>query len=475
VSGIGAAARLDPLAFWSLFEREALPLLNPTPRYAIDSKLGSCPPAERNLTDQKQFEDKKSKIAPVQIYWTTVTYKTVAVYIVLIFAIVMLSLYLILPDWTTAMVRKATDAMGGSGDTAPPAAFTQARFVNLDGKVQVKKVNSVQWNTADYRMTLDKGDLIQTGTDGVARLTFADGTTYTVKQETLITVEENTVGPDRPTRVGVSIASGALDLSTAGWDTPGSKAEVRFPQDQSVASLHGNSRATVRSDPDSKQNEITVSTGAADLNRGQEHVELGPHERASFQPGGVVAKSQVLSPPSLTQPTNLQPIIVPEPKQTAVKFGWEAVAEAVHYTLKISATSTFAHVLTEKKVTGTSVDITGLGPGDYFWMVTATDAQNRTSEASDIFKFTLAAQGKGEEMLLEVEGTQLHGSVVEVTGRTEPGATLLVNGQSVSQVDKDGRFQYFTPPMTRGSQTIVIIGQNRRGGTAIKKVPIVVP
>ena len=39
----------------------------------------------------------------------------------------------------------------------------QARFVNLDGKVQVKKVNSVQWVNADYQLTLDKGDLIQTG------------------------------------------------------------------------------------------------------------------------------------------------------------------------------------------------------------------------------------------------------------------------------------------------------------------------
>ena len=458
-----------PLAYWSLCVHSTGALLNPTPRYAIDSNLGLCP-----LTDQKQSEQKQ-KIAPVQIYWTTVTYKTVAIYVVLIFGIVMLSLYLILPDWTAAMVRKATGAMSGGGDSAPPPAFTQARFVNLDGKVQVKKVNSVTWNTADYRMTLDKGDLIQTGTDGVARLTFADGTTYTVKPETLITVEENTVGPDRPTRVGVSIASGALDLSTAGWETPGSKAEIRFPQDQSVASLHGNSRASVRSDPDSKQNEITVTSGGAALQRGDEHVELGPHERATFQPGSAVAKSQVLAPPDLTEPTNLQPIIVPEPKLTPVKFEWKPVPGAVHYTLRVSATSMFAHVLAEKKVSGTSSEVTGLGPGDYFWMVTATDTQNRTSEQSEIFKFTLAAQGRGEEMLLEIEGTQLHGTVVEVTGRSEPGATVLVNGQNVAQIDKDGHFQYFTPPMTRGSQTIVIIGQNRRGGTASKKITIVVP
>src|ERR1700693_2789330 len=180
-----SAARRGPLAFWSRGTRTAPALLNPSLRYAIDFRLGLCP-----LTDSKQSEAQKSKIAPVQIQWTSVTYKTVAIYVILIFGIVMLALYVIFPDWTPAMVRRATNAMAGAGDSAPSPTLTQARFVNLDGKVQVKKVNSVTWNNADYRITLDKGDLIQTGTDGVARLTFADGTTYTVKPETLITVEE---------------------------------------------------------------------------------------------------------------------------------------------------------------------------------------------------------------------------------------------------------------------------------------------
>ncbi len=73
----------------------------------------------------------------------------------------------------------------------------QARFVNLDGKVQVKKVNSVTWASADYQLTLDKGDLVQTGPEGVARIAFADGTQYTVKGDTLVTVEENLVEHDQ--------------------------------------------------------------------------------------------------------------------------------------------------------------------------------------------------------------------------------------------------------------------------------------
>ncbi len=427
------------------------------------------------MTDVRQPEGPRpAKIPRVEIYWTTVTYKTVAVYLILAFVIIMTSLYLVFPQQVSSVIRRATNAVGGGGSGASPA-LTQVRFVNLDGKVQVKKANSVQWLTASYGITLDKGDLIQTSSDGVARLAFPDGTTYTVKNDTLIMVEENSVGPNHPTRVGVSITSGALDLSTASWDLPGSKAEIKFPQDKSVASIEKNSRATVRSDPESKQQEITVTAGSGELKRGEESVQLGRYERATFKPGGAVTKSQVLAPPDLQQPGNLNPIIVDDPRQTPVHFEWKPVPGATHYLLRISTNSMFSHVLIERKVSGNSTDITGLVAGDYFWLVSANDAQNRTSEPSDPFKFTLAEQGHSEDMLLEVEGTQLHGSVVEVTGRTEPGATLLVNGQPVAQIEKDGHFQYFTPSMSRGSQTIVIIGQNRRGGTAIRRVPIVVP
>ena len=427
------------------------------------------------MSELKQADPQKPKIRPVEIYWTTVTYKTVAIYIVLAFVIVLTGLYIAIPERMNSMVEKVTRAMSGSASGNAAPMLTQARFVNLDGKVQVKKVNTTQWANADYRMSLDKGDLIQTGSDGVARLTFADGTTYTVKADTLIMVEENTVGPDRPTRVGVSITSGALDLSTAGWEASGSHAEVRFPADQSTATIQQNSRASVSSDPASKQNQITVSAGAAELQRGQERVELGRYERATFTPGGPVSKSQVLAPPELVSPANLQPIIVADPAHTAVHFEWKPVPEAAHYTLRVSATSMFSRIVAEKKVNVPSAEVTGLEPGDYFWAVVATDAQNRASEPSDSSKFQLAEQGRTQDMLLEVESTQLHGTVVEIRGQTEPGAALMVNGQPVAQIDKDGHFTYFTPPQPRGALTLVIVGQNRRGGTATKRVPIVVP
>jgi hypothetical protein len=418
----------------------------------------------------------RQKISPVEIYWKTVTYRTVAVYLLLVFAVVLAILYLIFPESFSGSITRISEAIRAG--TAPAAELTakQAKFVNLDGRVQVKKVNSVQWVTADYRMALDKGDLIQTGGDAAARITFADGTTYTVQSDTLVTVEENSVGRDSETRVALHITSGAVDLATGTWDSPKSTAEVSFSN--AVASVQQNSRAAVRSDPKTSEGEITVSAGTAQLSTtdGRQRVDIGRWERVTVPPsGGTIVKSNVLAPPDLAQPMNLQPLIVPDPKHAPVRFDWKPVPGAVSYELRVSMTSMFSRIVEDRKLTATSVEIVGFDQGDYFWDVLATDQEKRVSAPSDTFKFTLATQGKGQEMLLEVGSTELHGNVVEITGRTEPGAALIINGEQVADIRGDGAFKYFTAPLTRGSQTIVLTGQNRRGGTAIKRLEIVVP
>lgn len=413
------------------------------------------------------------KVSRVEVYWHTVQYRTVALYVLLVLTILATLTYIVFPQMSASLIRRISDAVGPQNGGVATITARQARFVNLDGKVQVKKVNSVQWMTADYQLTLDKGDLIQTASEGVARIAFADGTTYTVKGDTLVTVEENDVSADRATQVGVHISSGQVDLATGSWEVPGSKAEVSF--ENAVASLRANSRANVRSDPTTQEHEITVAAGSAEFDRGEEHLDIAQWQRVTFPTGGKTTTSQVLAPPDLTEPLNLQPIIVADPKHDPVHFSWKPVSTAKLYDFQASTTAMFNRVVAERKTSATSVDVAGFDPGDYFWRVRAIDDKNNLSDSSDSYKFTLVTQGKEQEMLLEVDDTELQGNVVEVIGRTEPGAALIVNGESVADIKPDGKFRYFTEPMTRGPHPIVIIGQNRRGGTAIKRVEVVIP
>jgi hypothetical protein len=414
------------------------------------------------------------KVPRVEVYWTAVTYKTVLIYASLLLAIVFGAVLLAKPNWYEAVVNKLNKAVGTVEVDPGAISQTQAKFVNLDGKVQVKKVNSVQWVEADYRTSLDKGDLVQTGPDGAARITFADGTTYTVKSDTLVTVEENSMGNNRPTSVAVRIQTGSVDLNTPNWSSPNSKAAVTV--EDATAQVHPNSRASVKNDPQTNEHEILVSTGAAEVNRGSEKIELTQYEKASFPTGGPMQKSNVLAPPDLMEPLNLAPIIAENPKWATIHFEWKPVQDAISYTLRISTTAMFTKVVKEVPVKGTtSTEVNGLDAGDYFWTVTATDSKKQTSDVSETFKFTVVAQGKSQEMLLAIDSTQLHGRVAEIVGRTEPGAALIINGQPVPSIGPDGNFRYFTEPLDPGQHTIVVIGQNRRGGTAQQKVSIVVP
>ena len=413
------------------------------------------------------------KIHRVEVYWTAVTYKTVAIYVVLAAAVVFSVLYIAIPNWYSTTFRRISTAIDNSDNENIAINQTQAKFVNLDGKVLVKKVDSVQWVEANFHTTLDKGDLVQTGPEGVARITFGDGTFYVVKSDTLITVEENTMASNKPTSVAVRINTGSVDLATPDWASPDSKAAVSV--EDSTAQLHSNSRAAVKADPEKKETEIVMARGSAEVQRGPEKVELAQWQKATLPVGGPITKSDVLAPPDLVEPLNLAPIIGENPKTMNIHFEWKPVQDAVSYTLRISTTSMFTKSVKAATVTGTSAEISGLDAGDYFWDVSATDQKKRSSEVSDAYKFTLVAQGKTQEMALEIDSAQLHGRVAEIIGRTEPGAALIVNGQPVPNIAADGNFRHFTEPLTPGEHTKVVIGQNRRGGTATKQVSIVVP
>jgi len=426
----------------------------------------------RRPTSAPQVPQQTPRIRPVEVYWHTVTYKTVALIVLLVIVIAVAAVYVTFPNWTETVTKKLNNALGNPESEALSTQQTQAKFVNLDGRVQVKKVNSVTWVDADYHTTLDKGDLIQTGSDGAARITFADGTEYTVNKETLITVEENNVTRDQ-SHTAVRINTGAVDLATPTWTLRDAQAAVSV--EDATAYMKQNSRATVKNDPTKNEHEIVVANGGAEVRRGSERIELTQWEKASFPSGGTIQKSNVLAPPGLVSPLNLAPIISETPQKAQIRFEWQAVDDAVSYTLRISPTTMFTKLVKEVKVNGTTTEVSGLDAGDYFWNVTASNAKKETSEYSETFKFALVAQGKTQEMRLEISSTQIHGRVAEIIGKTEPGAALIVNGQPVANIDPEGTFRHFTEPLEPGEHTIVVIGSNRRGGTATKKLSIVVP
>ena len=403
----------------------------------------------------------------IEVTWMTVTYRSIAVEVVLFLLTAGLVVYLISPAFVSRTARRLLSGVAGGllqgGQAEAATNEREAHFVNLHGEVRVRKANSTQWVRANFRAALERGDMVQTGQDGMARIIFTDGTTYVLKPETRIVIEESRQDPvTRATQVAVQVTSGAVDLST-GRFAPGSTTRVSF--ENAVAQLEEESEVVVRNDPENDIHEISLSQGGAEVRRGGTSVDLGQYERATFRSGRAgLTKRKVIEPPNLTSPANLEPFITDNPKRFAVEFSWSAVPKAVSYHLKVSPSGMFARMVLDLKVRGTRLKSTGLEEGNYYWVVSAIDAQGQESQVSRANKFTLIKKTGDAEVLLEIAQILQHGKVLEVVGRTEPGSSVIINNEQVFSLAPDGTFRHFMSPVANvGAHQVSVTAQNRRG------------
>ena len=234
----------------------------------------------------------------IHVAWKTVTYRSVALGILFAVILLLVGMNFAFPQFTQKSVRSVTslgskllEMVAGAGGTAKAGSVSsqQAHITALDGSVRVKKASSNSWLTADYNVPLEKGDVVQTGSEGMAKIVFNDGTNYTVKQDSLIVIEENSANDQQQTNVSVAVSTGTVDLSTATY-VQGSKSQVTVAG--ATASLAPDSAAMVRNDPKADQHEILLKKGTGEITRNGETVHLPDWEKVGL-PVAVSAHGEV--------------------------------------------------------------------------------------------------------------------------------------------------------------------------------------
>ena len=416
------------------------------------------------------------------IAWKTVTYRSVALLILAGAAIFFIAVRLTFPQFTENSIKaasgvadKALERVAGMAPKAGSGVSTaqQAHFTALDGTVRVKKGNDNSWVAADYNIPLDKGDVVQTGSEGMAKVVFNDGTSYTVKQDSLIVIEENSANDQQQTNVAVAVSTGTVDLSTATY-SQGSKSQVIVAG--ATASLAPESAAQVHNDPKQDQHEILMKKGTGEVTRNGETVQLANWEKVSFQAAQThMEKEKGTGPPTPISPANMAPIFTAGESTKDVEFSWTPMANAVAYRLRISRNPYFSSTLVDKKVNTADVSVSGLGEGAYYWVVQSYEASGKESVESEKNRFTIIPKGKQTEAIdLELDPFIQHGHVIEVTGKTQIGARVMVNGREVPMVSTDGSFHYFTPPLATGEAVITVTAQTAQGGVNTQQKKIII-
>ena len=419
----------------------------------------------------------------IYVAWKTVTYRSVVLALMGVAAIFVFLLHLAFPSFTDSTVKGVShfaslliDKVSG---LAPPIKGStpisqQAHFTALDGTIRVRKGNGNSWIAANYNVPLEKGDVVQTGAEGMAKIVFNDGTNYTVKQDSLIVIEENSANDQQQTNVSVAVTTGTVDLTTATY-VQGSKSQVIVAG--AKASLAPDSAAMVQNNPKDDRHEILMTKGSGEVERNGEKAHLANWEKVTFQSESkTMQRVKEIGPPLPITPGNMMPVFVNSgEKAKEVEFAWSTMTNAAGYRLRISHNPYFSSLLLDRKVDTASVVVTGLPVGAYYWSIQSYDAAGKESIESEKNRFTIVAKSKEKiDLALAIEPFVQHGHVIEVKGTTEREARVMVNGKEVPIVSDDGTFHYFTPPLPNGENLITVTAQNAKGGVNTHQEKVVI-
>jgi hypothetical protein len=400
--------------------------------------------------------------------WFTVSYRSIYIGVGVVLAIALVGGYLFY-----------TRTSPSASASPEPAVETNAgaHFSLIEGSVKVKTVGTFEWVTADKSMILRKSDLVKTGAGSSAEISFFDGTVIHIRPDSLITIEETSEDPSTKQRkVATHISSGEVNFQTTRRNVPGSAAEVSTPTVTGTVGENSNANIRVAESGDSDVR-VIGGTVKGETKSGQ-RIELGSSEAVRVDAGGKAGdKFTLLAAPALLAPPHLAEISYPDPTRATTLLAWKAVAGASTYHVMVDYTPYFNRPLVDRKGHGDpSVELRGLDVGKYYWRVAAADKDQNEGVFSDFARFTVTrptgtAAGTGPPPPLVIESMDLRQNLLQVKGRTEPGASVTINGQ---RVQGDGGFNEFITLSTAGKQLVSVRSTGINGGINEQKRPVVV-
>jgi hypothetical protein len=401
--------------------------------------------------------------------WFTVTYKSIYIAVgVLVLAAVGGAVYY--------LRHQAPE----QGLESPAPAVTTARFTSIDGNVKVKAVGTFEWVTADRSMVLQKSDVVRTGAGAAAEITFFDGTVVHLRPDSLVTIEESAGFPSAKERkVAFHISSGKADFQTP----------VRKPSGSSAAEIT-TSTATTTAGADTNGGILVAESGLTEVKlfrgTGQVETKAGQKVPLSTNEGIRVDATGKAGPkvtlpgvPTLLAPPHQAEISYMDPSRSTTLLAWKPASGATSYHLMVDYSAYFNRPIVDRKgIKDSSQQLRGLDVGKYYWRVAAADKDDVEGDFSAFARFTVtrppgASQGNGPPPPLIVDPLDVRSNIVQVKGRTEPGASLTVNGQRVD-VQEDGYFNEFVTLSEPGRQMVVIRAIGINGGVSEQKRPVVV-
>ncbi len=363
--------------------------------------------------------------------------------------------------------RAAIDELEGIFDLGQGDTGDKSHFLSIDGGVEYRRGERGAWVKARSNDSLNAGDWIKTSDSGTAEIRLPDGSTYVLRNNTLVHLGLS----GDSTTVGEPVAQ--LEFGWVEFNTAQGGSKIKTPGSETV--LEGDTEATISYDPNREEGHVTTFAGGTKVTSvsGQTQ-EMGPLQKVDQQGDQLSAPKPVLPNPRLTGPANNQEIDFDTQKE--LRLAWEGVRGAARYALNVSRSQIFAtNVIEDERRRKTWARVGIRGEGIFYWRVAAFDRQGTHGAWSETRSFRIASlRGAGETddktpPDLSIDDIQVRSNVVMVNGRTEAGATVTINGEPVS-VELNGSFNKTIEMTQAGDAFITVVATDTwNNSTEVKK------
>lgn len=348
-----------------------------------------------------------------------------------------------------------------------------ANVIEVAGRVELQRANTTKWDTLRPGVVLREGDFVKTGASGVAEVMATDGTLYRIKPETLFEVHRSVTVPGEGKASGAKIVVGGSDVTT------GEGGRSILTTDVARTDISKNSAVGVESDATTTN--VATFKGKATLSTGKgPAVVLGERERAAASKGGGIGEKQRL--PDTPAPLEPEDNAVFDLGRSEVVLRWSAVKDATQYQFEIARSRLFVpdSISIKQARPKTETKIRVDEPGLYFWRVQSVKLEPRPLESGWTIPRRFKVVGEAEKAEktgvppdLVVFRPQVIGTTVIVSGKTEPGAKVTVNGEE-ADVDATGVFRKVINLPGGGVKPITIRAVGSSGLETLRKESVLV-
>ncbi|HEX6201612.1 MAG TPA: FecR domain-containing protein [Thermoanaerobaculia bacterium] len=337
-----------------------------------------------------------------------------------------------------AQARRSRNVLGALLDHLAGGEGGEAHFIAVHGSVQFRRDESAVWQQARSREALRPGDYVRTAANGSAEILFADGTLYTIKPNTSLIVPTARSGRQGGSERAIRIEYGWIDLSTA-------RQPIRVDTPEAQARVAEESEGYVAYDQEAESGRFGTLRGRIEVeSKDGERVVVEPSEQVTQRGGELSAPVRLLPPPVPLGPPPSQEFR--RDRDETVVLEWQPVPGARGYRLEVARDGLFVdRVVEDRGRTATRATLGIRGEGSFEWRVAAETPAGDPGRWSEPRSFRVAALSNGEGEAdrepppLEIVDAERYGNIFIVVGRTDPGAVVEINGESVT-VDASGAF-----------------------------------